>query len=576
MSTSLPSRPSALPAILFEPDGYVLDGPKLMGRQAAGNGFLRAAIHAAEQSVHKGGPSGLLAYTPHSASAQAFSTLVSRQAPSVKPSWIPADRLDLLTNQGVLYVPGPGIGESARLRLRAGPAAWSISGVTHTLCSHTAMDAITDLLAAPVMPWDALICTSSVAKQAVSTLFELQAQYFAWRFGVKQFSIPQLPVIPFGVHTQDFGFDETDKQRARVSVHAQADEVVALFAGRLSFHAKAHPYPMLLALQTAAQRTGQKVHLLLCGQFPNDAVKEAFLSSASRYAPSIRTQWVDGKSFEAYRNAWAASDLFISLSDNLQETFGITPIEAMSSGLPVLVSDWDGYKDTVVDGETGFRIPTWMPPPDLGSALAAAFEAGSINYDRYIGLACLDVSLDHRQLVDRLADLLASPARRAEMGAAGRRRVQTLYDWQVVMQQHMMLWQSLDDLRQQAIKDQHPALKQAPSCDPARQDPYRIFGGFPTQRIRGETIARSLPGDRPITPWQNLLNDKLFQFATSALPKTQQVDAILSELAKHPGGISLSSLGQRLGWSLAQTIKTAAPLAKTCLIELRNDSGDAG
>ena len=139
------------------------------------------------------------------------------------------------------------------------------------------------------------------------------------------------------------------------------------------------------------------------------------------------------------------------------------------------------------------------------------------------------------------------------------------------MQQHLMLWQSLDDQRRQAIRDQHPALKQAPPCDPARQDPYRIFGGFPTQLIRGDTIARSLQGDRPITPWQDLLNDKLFQFATSALPKPQQVNAILSELAKHPDGISLSSLGQRLDWPLAQTIKIGAQLAKTCLIELQND-----
>jgi len=569
MTTSFSTRSSALPAILFEPDGYVLDGPKLMGRQAAGNSFLRAAIQAAEQSIQKGGPSGLLAYTPHSASAQVFNTLVSKQAPSVKPSWIPADRLDLLTTQGSLYVPGPGIGESARLRLRAGPAAWSITGVTHTLCSHTAMDAITDLLAAPVMPWDALICTSSVAKQAVSTLFELQAHYFAWRFGVKSFSVPQLAVIPLGVHTQDFAFDESDEHHARVAIHAQADEVVVLFAGRLSFHAKAHPYPMLLALQTAAERTGQKIHLLLCGQFPNDAVREAFLSGASRYAPSIRTQWVDGKSFDAYRSAWAASDLFISLSDNLQETFGITPLEAMASGLPVLVSDWDGYKDTVIDGETGYRIPTWMPPPDLGTALAAAFEAGSINYDRYIGLACLDVSLDHQQLVDRLVELLASPSKRAEMGAAGRRRVQALYDWQVVMQQHLTLWQSLDDQRQKAIQDQHPVLNQAPSCDPARQDPYRIFGGFPTQLIRGETIVRVAPIDRPSSRWQELLNDKLFQFATPTLPKPQQVDVLLTELAKHPGGISMNKLSHALDWSLAQTIKISAPLAKACLLELR-------
>ena len=562
------NRTSALPAMMFEPDGYVLDGPKLMGRQAAGNGFLRAAINAAEQSAITGGPNGLLAYSPHAASGSVFNTLVSRQASSVKAEWIPADRLDLLAGHGLLYVPGPGIGDSARLRLRAGPAAWSVTGVTHTLCSHTAMDAITDILAAPVMPWDALICTSRVAKQAVSALFELQAHYFAWRFGVKNFTVPQLPIIPLGVHAQDFAFNAEDKQSARSSLALAADEVAVLFAGRLSFHAKAHPYPMLIALQTAAERTGQKVHLLLCGQFPNDAVKEAFLSGAARYAPSIRTQWVDGKSFEAYRGAWAASDLFISLSDNLQETFGITPLEAMASGLPVVVSDWDGYKDTVVDGETGYRIPTWMPPPDLGSALAAAFEAGSINYDRYIGLACLDVSLDHRQLVDRLADLLASPSKRAEMGAAGQRRLQTHYDWQVVMQEHLLLWHSLDEQRQKAIQEQHPLIKQVPTCDPARQDPYRVFGGFPTQLIHGETLVRVAPGNRQNNLWPSLLQDKLFSYAKDALPGPGQVDALLAELHKHPEGTTLTILSQALGWSLGRTIKTVAPLAKVSIVHL--------
>ena len=63
-------------------------------------------------------------------------------------------------------------------------------------------------------------------------------------------------------------------------------------------------------------------------------------------------------------------DIFCSLSDNIQETFGITPIEAMSAGLPVVVSDWDGYRDTVRDGIDGFRVPTQMPPPGYGDELA--------------------------------------------------------------------------------------------------------------------------------------------------------------------------------------------------------------
>ena len=41
----------------------------------------------------------------------------------------------------------------------------------------------------------------------------------------------------------------------------------------------------------------------------------------------------------------AASDMFISLADSYQETFGLTPIEAMASELPVVASNWNGYRN---------------------------------------------------------------------------------------------------------------------------------------------------------------------------------------------------------------------------------------
>lgn len=109
----------AFPAILFEPDGYVLDGPKLMGRQAAGHGFLRALIGAAETLDAE----SLVAWTLSRDSARVFAQVVAQQAPKLKTAWVQPGQSDMLAQLGGLYLPGPGLAEHARHRLRAGPAA---------------------------------------------------------------------------------------------------------------------------------------------------------------------------------------------------------------------------------------------------------------------------------------------------------------------------------------------------------------------------------------------------------------------------------------------------------------------
>lgn len=559
-------RPS-LPVLYFEPDGYVLDGPKLMGRQSAGHGFLRAAIEAVRVQAAEGGDNHLYCRTPSNQSASVFARIVKEQAAELEPRWVPADRLDLLQQNGALFMPGPGLAESARQRLRAGPGAWSITGATYTLCSHTAMDALVDIVTGPVMPWDALICASTVAQHAVKTLFELQGQYLSWRFGVKQIVIPQLPLIPFGVHQADFSFSPEDRVSARARLGLAPGNVTILFAGRLSFHAKAHPYPMFVALQKAAQRADQDVSLLLCGQFPNDAVRQAFFDGLKQYAPRVKPQWVDGKNFEHYNQAWAASDVFVSLSDNLQETFGITPVEAMAAGLPVLVSDWDGYKDTVVEGVTGFRVPTWMPPPNLGSALAASFEAGMINYDRYIGLACLEVCVDLDILTQRFFSLITEPELRAKMGAAGRAHVAKKYDWSIVMRQHQTLWDELEIIRQEGIKKNVDVLAKAPKASPARQDPYLVFSSFPTHVIQPSTGV-SLVSDIEAQPsWASLRGDMLLSYAGDFLPHQDIVTRVMACLSEHrvasgSASMTVQMLADKMSLPPAQLIRILSPMAK--------------
>ena len=47
-----------------------------------------------------------------------------------------------------------------------------------------------------------------------------------------------------------------------------------------------------------------------------------------------------------------------SLVDNTQETFGLAVTESKGAGLPLVVSDWSGYRDLVRDGIDGYLIPS--------------------------------------------------------------------------------------------------------------------------------------------------------------------------------------------------------------------------
>ncbi|NDF80468.1 MAG: glycosyltransferase [Betaproteobacteria bacterium] len=127
---------------------------------------------------------------------------------------------------------------------------------------------------------------------------------------------------------------------------------------------------------------------------------------------------MDGRLAEHRQTAWAGADVFCSLSDNIQETFGIVPIEAMAAGLPVVVSDWDGYKDTVRHGTDGFRIATCMPDAGLGGDLALRHALQVDTYDMYCGHTCSMVSVDIEATAQAFVQLAQSAELRQRMGQA--------------------------------------------------------------------------------------------------------------------------------------------------------------
>jgi len=275
-------------ALFYHPEAYTLSGPRLMGRHAAGSSFVRGWLQHARTDA-------FWLQVDHVGHEQSFVALARQMGRREPIQVVPKPQMGALQQVGTVYHPGPSIGLQARLRSLYGHAGWSLCGITHTTSSTRAMDSIAEWLTAPVQPWDAVICTSQAVKQHVLRIVQAEAEHLRERLGAQRWVLPLLPVIPLGIHTQDFVFDADQRVRARERVGAQADTLVVLFMGRLSFHAKAHPLAMYQALERAAQRTGRSVLLLECGWHANDAIASAFDEAARLAAPSVRTLTLDGR-----------------------------------------------------------------------------------------------------------------------------------------------------------------------------------------------------------------------------------------------------------------------------------------
>lgn len=546
--------------IRFEPDGYDIRRPWLMGRQVAGHGFLRAAVLARGE-----GP--VCCYTPLRASAAAFADLVREIDPAAEPRWISPGQVAASQGAGgPLYLADPTLPAFARLRLREGISGYSLCGVTHTTATPQALAGIADLLTEPVAPWDALVCTSTAVAETVRRVHEAHADYLRWRLGSSiTLSTVQLPVIPLGVHCADFAFSDGEKAGAREALGIGSDDVVALFVGRLTFSGKAHPFPMYRGLQLAAERAGRRVVLVQCGWAATEGIGEAFTSGAAAFAPGLRTIMLDGREAELRRQAWAAGDLFISISDGVQETFGLTPLEAMAAGLPCVVSDWNGYKDTVRDGVDGFRIPTWAPEAgSVGAEIAALQERDAMNYDEYCWATSSATSVDMGQLVARLANLIEEPELRRRMGSAGRARAREVFDWAHVFRQYQALWSELD-ARRLAIRDNPEELARAqaaPRAAASRLDPFHAFGHYPTARITLATIV-SLAPDATTDAYQARAGHILF---SGSKARPANVLPILSRLSEGP--CATADLTTIAGMGPSATATILGMLAKMDIVRL--------
>lgn len=465
-------------ATYYQSDGYSISGKKLMGRQAAGRSYLSAIANSNVDTI------------PVMVSSSNSIEILKKDLSDILPNNTTKEadiffrhKPQKLEKYGGVFVPGPDIGDFVRQRMYYGHEKYSLLGITHTTASQHVMDGFSSLLTHPVMPWDAIICTSNCVLDTVTKVINSQKDYLKDKLGAKSFSLPQLPIIPLGVDPIYFELNEENKSSARKNLKIGQNDIAIVFVGRLSFHAKSHPFPMYLALERIQKDlpNDKKIHLIQTGWFANDHIKNAFENEAKKICPNINLIFLDGRNQNLKLQSLAASDIFVSLSDNIQETFGLTPLEGMASGLPVVATDWNGYRDTVRDNKDGFLVPTYTLPEGNLEGTAYDHMAEAINYDYYIGINSLYTAVDIQKCIHSIKELILNDNLRLKMGKEARNHAKSTYYWPIILEKYKELFIELDSIREIESKDYNKLEKFIlPSSN---LDPSYIFGKYPTTQI---------------------------------------------------------------------------------------------
>jgi glycosyltransferase involved in cell wall biosynthesis len=510
-------------AIYWNPEAYDTSGKALMGRHSAGEGFMRGYIR-------HGAAERLTLWNVVNRPTAELEPLVRRIEPSQKPiEWIARGDQGGLSRTGVVNLPVPGLARYAWGRRLGDPRAYSLCGVTHTTVTDRVLTAMNDLAIAPVQPWDALVCTSRAVLASLKIQAEMLDEYLKDRLGAQRTPRPQFAHIPLGINTSDFQAKPGDRKRWRDELSIADDEIAVLYVGRFNLTSKMNPAPMAMALERAATRSGKRVHWVLAGWA--DETREAqFREAILAHCLNVTCHFVDGRKPENRFSIWAVGDIFLSLSDNVQETFGLTPVEAMAAGLPGVISDWDGYKDLVRHGVDGFRVSTYTPSAGLGRDLAYMHSLEWSNYDNFVGTVAQFTAVDVNETAQALSDLMSNPDLRKRMGEAARIRARTVFDWKAIIPRYEALWADLN-ARRRAAPPEGPRPRNLDE-NPWRPDPFRMFAGYPTEWLTSTTMLAPAE-DMTWEAVQALMALPLVRGGGGVLPQPAEVEQVLAFLTEH-------------------------------------------
>jgi D-inositol-3-phosphate glycosyltransferase len=365
--------------------------------------------------------------------------------------------------------PGPDLTSLAWLRHRVLAPSVPLIAVMHSLAPPIMCRWFSSRFLDLLGHHDALLCSSTPLLVAIQRTFDVLAPSLSGST-----SLPfRLKMIPIGVDLSSF--DTLCRPSARAALSLGDRDVVLLYYGRLSRSYKSDLLPLLLVMARLAGEYSS-VRLIIAGASGRGGYVEQLRSHVQELNLTDRVSILENTSEVIKLQLFAAADVFVSPSDNVQESFGITILEAMAAALPVVATDWSGYREIVDNRTTGYLVPSYLPQPTHTSDVYSSptghtreeVLAASTSFDVCEMHACLSHLIKHGDI-------------RIAMGRAGRRRVAQLYNWNLIITQYQGL---CDELVALGIKRTAGAGYPAPTY-------HDIFKGYPSHTICDSDILCS-------------------------------------------------------------------------------------
>ncbi|MGH2537016.1 MAG: glycosyltransferase family 4 protein [Candidatus Promineifilaceae bacterium] len=239
--------------------------------------------------------------------------------------------------------------------------------------------------------------------------------------------VPPVEVIAHGVD-----LPAGDRQRGRRLLGLDDESLLILSLGRIS-HEKADYRQLLVCFRSLlGQAARPAAKLVIAGAVARQdkGYYQHLRSLAGRLGLRGRVTFIENLEEADKPHLLYAADIFVSLANNPQESFGIALLEALAAGLPVIATNWDGYREVLP-----VRFHELMVPTVASHRVALASEWTRVSE------ACAP---DYSALATQLERLMADAALRRELGAAGRAHAAG-FNWSQVAAQIVSLFERLDE-----------------------------------------------------------------------------------------------------------------------------------